>query len=51
MVYRGEKKLSYQRNRDGGTRYPATVTVPLESGSNRIAIVKGSVRGAACPLR
>ncbi|HEY5997924.1 MAG TPA: S41 family peptidase [bacterium] len=39
VLYRGEKKLSYQRNREGGTRYPVTVTVPLEGGSNRIAVV------------
>jgi hypothetical protein len=39
VVYRGEKKLSYHRNRAGGTHYPVKVTVPLEGGSNRIAVV------------
>jgi carboxyl-terminal processing protease len=39
VVYRGEKKLSYHRNREGAAPYPVTVTIPLESGSNRIAII------------
>jgi hypothetical protein len=39
VVYRGEKKLSYHRNREGAAPYPVRLTVPLESGSNRIVIV------------
>jgi carboxyl-terminal processing protease len=39
IVYRGEKKISYSRNREGSGPFPVTVTVPLESGSNRIVII------------
>ena len=39
VVYRGEKKLVYQRNREGASPYAVTITVPLEGGSNRIAVV------------
>jgi hypothetical protein len=39
VVYRGEKKLSYHRNRENAAPYPVTITVPLESGSNRVAII------------
>jgi hypothetical protein len=38
-VYRGEKKISYSRNREGAAPFPVTLTVPLESGPNRIVIV------------
>jgi carboxyl-terminal processing protease len=39
VVYRGEKKISYSRNREGAAPFPVTLTVPLESGSNRILII------------
>jgi len=39
IVYRGEKKISYSRNREGSGPFPVTLTVPLESGSNRIVII------------
>jgi carboxyl-terminal processing protease len=39
IVYRGEKKLAYARNRDNAAPFPLTLTVPLESGSNRIVII------------
>jgi hypothetical protein len=39
VVYRGEKKLTYARNREGAAPFPLTLSVPLESGSNRIVIV------------
>jgi carboxyl-terminal processing protease len=39
VVYRGEKKLTYARNREGAAPFPVTLTVPLENGSNRIVIV------------
>jgi carboxyl-terminal processing protease len=39
IVYRGEKKISYSRNREGAAPFPVTLTVPLESGSNRILII------------
>ena len=39
VVYRGEKKLTYARNREGAAPFPVTLTVPLENGSNRIVII------------
>ena len=39
VVYRGEKKLTYARNREGAAPFPLTLTVPLESGSNRIVVI------------
>jgi carboxyl-terminal processing protease len=39
VVYRGEKKISYSRNKEGVAPFPVTLTVPLESGSNRILIL------------
>ena len=39
VVYRGEKKLTYARNREGAAPFPLTLSVPLESGSNRIVII------------
>jgi carboxyl-terminal processing protease len=39
VVYRGEKKLIYARNREGAAPFPVTLAVPLESGSNRIVII------------
>ncbi len=38
IVYRGEKKISYSRNREGAASFPVTVAVPLEFGSNRIVV-------------
>jgi len=39
VVYRGEKKLTYARNREGAAPFPVTLAVPLENGSNRIVII------------
>lgn len=39
VIYRGEKKLTYARNREGAGPFPVTLSVPLESGSNRIVII------------
>ncbi len=39
VVYRGEKKLTYSRNREGAAPFPVTLSVPLESGSNRIVVI------------
>ena len=39
VVYRGEKKLTYARNREGPRPSRVTLAVPLESGSNRIVII------------
>jgi len=39
VVYRGEKKLAYARNRDGAAPFPLTLSVPLENGSNRIVVI------------
>jgi carboxyl-terminal processing protease len=39
VVYRGEKKQVYARNRDGAAPFPLTLTVPLENGSNRIVVI------------
>ncbi len=39
VVYRGEKKLTYARNREGTAPFPLTLTVPLENGSNRVVII------------
>ncbi len=39
VVYRGDKKISYSRNKGPGGAFPVTVTVPLETGSNRVVIV------------
>ena len=39
VVYRGDKKLTYSRNRAGAAPFPLTLTVPLESGSNRIVVI------------
>jgi carboxyl-terminal processing protease len=37
-AYRGDKKISYLRNREGGTAFPVEIKIPLESGSNRISL-------------
>ena len=39
VVYRGEKKLTYARNREGAAPFPVTLSVPLENGSNRIVVI------------
>lgn len=39
VVYRGDKKLAYARNREGKAPFPVTLPVALESGSNRIVII------------
>ena len=39
VVYRGDKKLSYTRNREGTAPFPVTLAVPLEAGSNRVVII------------
>ena len=39
VVYRGEKKLTYARNREGAAPFSVTLAVPLESGSNRILVI------------
>ena len=39
VVYRGEKKLTFARNRDGAAPFPITLSVPLENGSNRIVVI------------
>jgi carboxyl-terminal processing protease len=37
-AYRGEKKISYVRNRKGGKDFSVTLEIPLEVGSNRISL-------------
>jgi len=39
VVYRGEKKIAYERNAAGGASFETAVTVPLEPGSNRVLVV------------
>jgi carboxyl-terminal processing protease len=39
IVYRGEKKISYSRNRENAAPFPVSVAVPLEEGSNRLLIM------------
>jgi hypothetical protein len=38
-AYRGDKKISYLRNRTGGDRFPIKLQVPLEVGTNRLVII------------
>ncbi len=37
-AYLGDKKIRYERNRDGGKRLRLKLTVPLEVGSNRLVL-------------
>jgi carboxyl-terminal processing protease len=37
-AYRGEKKISYVRNREGGKEFSVTLELPLEVGSNRLSL-------------
>ncbi|MHB8835617.1 MAG: S41 family peptidase [Candidatus Methylomirabilia bacterium] len=39
VVYRGEKKMTFARNRAGAAPFPVTLSVPLENGSNRIVVI------------
>ena len=38
-AYRGEKKISYLRNRAGGSLFPIKMPVPLEIGTNRLVVI------------
>lgn len=37
-AYLGDKKIHYERNRDGGKTFAVTLEVPLEEGSNRLVL-------------
>jgi len=37
-AYLGDKKIRYERNRDGGKRLSLKLSVPLEAGSNRLVL-------------
>ena len=39
VVYRGDKKVAYRRNPAASGAFPLSVSVPLESGSNRIVVI------------
>jgi hypothetical protein len=38
-AYRGDKKLSYLRNRAGGESFSVKLQIPLEIGTNRIVVI------------
>jgi len=37
-AYRGDKKFTYIRNRDGGAVFPVELKIPLDPGSNRLVV-------------
>jgi carboxyl-terminal processing protease len=37
-AYRGDKKIRYLRNREGGPVFPVTLEMPLEPGANRLVV-------------
>lgn len=37
-AYLGDKKIRYERNRDGGKRLSVKLSVPLEAGANRLVL-------------
>lgn len=37
-AYLGDKKIHYQRNREGGKKFPVRLEVPLKPGSNRVLL-------------
>jgi hypothetical protein len=37
-AYVGDKKVFYERNRDGGKTFPVQLEIPLQEGSNRVVL-------------